>query len=118
MCGRKLGRINTMNSKTIRILEEIERPTLACGFDRQTEILQAIGSLLKEYKKQEGITNEIKEYANWEIEHYTEDIADYIDDDRVGNARFIGELQENREHWKDIMRIINNEETYIDYKNY
>lgn len=65
--------------------------------------------------------DEIKEYANWHIGHLTEDILDYIDDQRecgVDNESLIGELKEEREHWKDIIRILNNEETYIDYKSY
>ena len=61
---------------------------------------------------------EIKEYVNWHIEHLTEDIADYIDDGKERNKYIIGELKEQREHWKDILRIINNEKTYIDYKNH
>lgn len=61
---------------------------------------------------------EIKEYANWHIESLTETILDYIDDDKVGNADYIGELKEQREHWRDIIRIMNNEKTYIDYKNW
>lgn len=61
---------------------------------------------------------ELEEYANWHIEHLTEDIADYIDDDKKGNASIIGEFKEEREHWRDILRIMNNEKTYIDYKNY
>lgn len=57
----------------------------------------------------------IKEYANNEIESATEDIADYIDDDREGNKDIIGELKEWREHWEDIIRIMNNEKTYMDW---
>lgn len=60
----------------------------------------------------------IKQCANWHIEHLTETILDYIDDDRIGNAHYIGELKEQREHWKDVIRIMNNEKTYIDYNDY
>ena len=66
----------------------------------------------------EEIIKEIQEYANWHIVHTTEVIKDYIDDDKIGNKNIIGELKEEREHWKDIIRIMNNEKTYIDYKNY
>lgn len=62
--------------------------------------------------------SQIEEYANWHIEHLSEDIKDYIDDDKIGNASIIGEFKEEREHWKDIIRILNKEKTYIDYKNY
>ena len=60
---------------------------------------------------------EIRNYAQWHIDCLTETILDYMDDDKVANADYIGELKEQREHWKDILRIMNNEKTYIDYKN-
>lgn len=64
------------------------------------------------------VLDEINEYANWHIEHLTESIADYIDDDKEGNKYIIGDLKEQRECWKDIIRILNNKETYIYYKSY
>ena len=70
------------------------------------------------YIKQKEKIKELEEYSNWHIEHLTEDIADFIEDDRRGNASLIGELKEEREYWLDIKRIIRNEKTYIDYKNY
>ena len=76
----------------------------------------------KEHKEENGRLRdrikELEEIANWHIEHLTEDIADYIDDDKVGNASIIGDFKEEREHWRDINRILNNKKTYIDYKNY
>lgn len=69
-----------------------------------------------EYFEEKEKNKELEEYVNWHIEHLTEDIADYIDDDRKANANLIEELKEEREHWKDIIRILNNEKTYIDYK--
>ena len=80
--------------------------------------LDMIQGLLDLYNKEKEKNKKLEEYANWHIEHLTEDIADYIDDDRKGNASIIGEFKEEREHWKDIIRIMNNEETYKDYKNY
>ena len=80
--------------------------------------VNVLQGLLDLYNKEKEKNKELQEYANWHIEHLTEDIADYIDDDRKGNASIIGEFKEEREHWKDIIRIINNEKTYIDYKNY
>ena len=82
--------------------------------DEDCYLIQAIDLYNKEKEK----NKELEEYANWHIEHLTEDIADFIDDDRIANASLIGELKEEREHWKDIIRISNNEKTYIDYKNY
>ena len=67
-------------------------------------------------KQQKEIEN-IKQYAEWHISHLTEDIKDYIDDDKNGNADIIAELEEQREHWKDIIRITKNEKIYIDYKD-
>lgn len=68
-----------------------------------------------ELEKKDKIIASIKEYAQQEINFATEDIEDYIDDDREGNKDIIGELKEWREHWKDIIRIMNNEKTYMDY---
>ena len=70
----------------------------------------------EEIEKKDKIINSIKEYAQQEIDFATEDIEDYIDDDREGNKDIIGELKEWREHWKDIIRIMNNEKTYIDFE--
>lgn len=67
------------------------------------------------------IINRIKEYSHQEIVRYTESIKDYIDDDKEGNKHIIGELKEEREHWKDIERIIqnkSNEELYMNYWEY
>lgn len=60
------------------------------------------------------ILNDIKNYAQWHIDTLTEDIADYIDDDKEGNKHIIGELKEEREHWKDIIRITENKKLYMD----
>lgn len=76
----------------------------------------AIGTLLNLLEKKDKIIDSIKEYAQQEIDFATEDIKDYIDDDREGNKDIIGELKEWREHWKDIIRIMNNEKTYIDFE--
>lgn len=72
--------------------------------------------LKTELEKKDKIINSIKEYTQQEIDFATEDIEDYIDDDREGNKDIIGELKEWREHWKDIIRIMNNEKTYIDFE--
>ena len=95
------------------------RLNVESDFDRFCEEeCRAIEGLIDLYNKEKEKNKELEEYANWHIEHLTEDIADYIDDDRKANASLIGELKEEREHWKDIIRISNNEKTYIDYKNY
>ena len=90
----------------------------------KSKVEEKIGEIQKEYeetlktelKKKDKIIDSIKEYAQQEIDFATEDIKDYIDDDREGNKDIIGELKEWREHWKDIIRIMNNEKTYIDFE--
>ena len=77
---------------------------------------EAIETVLNLLEKKDKIIDSIKEYAQQEIDFATEDIEDYIDDDREGNKDIIGELKEWREHWKDIIRIMNNEKTYIDFE--
>lgn len=80
------------------------------------DLMYKIKKQQKELEKKDKIINSIKEYAQQEIDFATEDIEDYIDDDREGNKDIIGELKEWREHWKDIIRIMNNEKTYIDFE--
>lgn len=81
-----------------------------------TKNSNAIEIVLNLLEEKDKIINSIKEYAQQEIDFATEDIEDYIDDDREGNKDIIGELKEWREHWKDIIRIMNNEKTYIDFE--
>lgn len=70
-------------------------------------------------KQKEKILRKIDKYVQSEIECYTENIRDYIDDDRIGNADIIGELKEEREHWRDILRIIEGEsELYMNWDKY
>lgn len=67
------------------------------------------------------IIERIKEYVHQEIVSRTEDIRDYIDDDKEGNKDIIGQLKEEREHWKDIERIIEgkgNDELYMNWWRY
>lgn len=61
----------------------------------------------------DNIIFEISKCANWHINHITETIKDYIDDDKIKNASFIGELKEEREQWRDIIRIIDNEKLIL-----
>lgn len=63
----------------------------------------------------------IKEYAHQEIVHCTETIKDYIDDDKEGNKHYIEELKEEREHWRDIEKILQNKpkkELYMNWWKY
>ena len=75
-------------------------------------------SLIKEQQEREEL---IKEYVHQEIVHYTETIEDYEDDDKKENKDYIGQLKEEREHWKDIEKILQNkpkEELYMNWWRY
>lgn len=67
------------------------------------------------------IIERVKIYIHQEIMSLTETIEDYTDDDKEGNKHYIGELKEEREHWKDIERILegkSNEELYMNWWKY
>ena len=85
------------------------------------ELSQAIDTVLSLIKEQQQEIDLIKEYTHQEISHYTETIKDFIDDDKEGNNHYIGELKEEREHWRDIERILQNkpkEELYMNWWKY
>ena len=82
------------------------------------ELSQAIDTVLSLIKEQQEREELIKEYVHQEIVHYTETIEDYEDDDKEGNKHYIEELKEDREHWKDIEKILQNkpkEELYMNW---
>ena len=84
-------------------------------------LLNLIQKQEKEINKLNKVIDRIKEYTHQEIVSRSEDIRDYLDDDKEKNKNFIGELKEEREHWKDIERIINlkeNEELYMNWWEY
>ena len=63
----------------------------------------------------------LEEYIHQEIVSLTEDIKDYIDDDKEGNRDIITSLKEEREHWRDLERIIEgkpNDELYMNWWKY
>ena len=85
------------------------------------EFMDAIDTVLSLIKEQQEREELIKEYVHQEIVNYTETIRDYIDDDKEGNKDYIGELKEDREHWKDIEKILQNkpkEELYMNWWRY
>ena len=114
--------------KAIELLERIKKGIIADTKapninirNIATEKVQAIDTVLNLVKKQQEQLETIKEYTHQEIVHYTEDIRDYIDDDKEGNKHIIGELKEDREHWKDIEKILQNkpkEELYMNWWRY
>ena len=82
---------------------------------------KAIDTVLSIIKEQQEREELIKEYVHQEIVHYTETIEDYEDDDKKENKHYIGELKEEREHWKDIEKILQNkpkEELYMNWWKY
>lgn len=84
-----------------------------------TKQIKNLKELVEEYNNELGnqvdIIEAIKKYVDEEISSYTETIKDYMDDDKIGNKDIIGELKEQREHWKDIIRIMNKEKTYMEW---
>lgn len=78
-------------------------------------VLDKIKKQQSELEKKDKIIKWIKDYAQQEVDFRTEDIKDYINDDKEKNKNIIEELKEEREHWKDIIRIINNEKTYMEF---
>ena len=105
--------------KAIKNLENLSEFGLSATLN-QTD-LDKMDIILKLIKKQQEQLELIKEYAHQEIVNYTETIRDYIDDDKEGNKDYIGELKEDREHWKDIEKILQNkpkEELYMNWWRY
>lgn len=82
--------------------------------------IEVMAETLLEYEtkleEKDKIINKIKEYEQWHIDHTTESIIDYIDDDKIVNKDIIAELKEEREWHRDVLRIINNEEIYIKWE--
>lgn len=105
--------------EAIEMLEDIENNTWTTKYIMSSDSKKAetVLNMLKEKDRQIDL---IKEYAHQEIEHYTENIEDYMDDDKEGNKNYIKELKEKREHWKDIERILKNkpEELYMNWWKY
>lgn len=105
--------------KAIKNLENLSKFGLSATLN-QTD-LDKMDIILKLIKKQQEQLELIKEYAHQEIVNYTEAIRDYIDDDKEENKNHIGELKEDREHWKDIEKILQNkskEELYMNWWRY
>lgn len=84
---------------------------LDCLLDEIDKRERKIKKQQTELKKKDKIIEWIKDYVQQEIDFRTEDIEDYIDDGRKENENII----EEREHWKDILRIMNNEKTYMEF---
>lgn len=84
---------------------------LDCLLDEIDKRERKIKKQQTELKKKDKIIEWIKDYVQQEIDFRTENIEDYTDDGRKENENII----EEREHWKDILRIMNNEKTYMEF---
>ena len=112
--------------KAIEKLKKIKKDTKIaneCGLSNNDfkEEIKVYDTVLNLITKQQEQLETIKEYTHQEIVSYTETIRDYIDDDKEGNKHIIGELKEEREHWKDIEKILQNkpkEELYMNWWRY
>lgn len=97
----------------------LDRETLK---NQENENLEALHRAYnEEISKKDKQIDLIKEYVHQEIAHCTETIKDYIDDDKEGNKHYIKELKEEREHWRDIEKILQNkqkEELYMNWWRY
>lgn len=82
------------------------------------ELEKQINIVLDLIDRLTNIINKINIYTHQEIVHYTEDIRDYIDDNKIKNLRYIQELKELREQWKDIEKIIQNKPNKQLYMNW
>ena len=110
--------IEICKEKIIEPFYNFPNPTSIELKDTDVEAIDTVLSLIKEQQEREEL---IKEYVHQEIVSYTETIIDYIDDDKEGNKDYIGELKEDREHWKDIEKILQNkpkEELYMNWWRY
>lgn len=111
--------INRLKNNSVVLTKKMKDVKTALTVEQFNDlgtVFNLVTNLETEIEKKDKIINSIKEYAQQEIDFATEDIEDYIDDDREGNKDIIGELKEWREHWKDIIRIMNNEKTYMDFE--
>lgn len=122
----KQGKYNLANDiKTVLNMlkekdKEINRKSstikaLQCALHERTEERDRKDYIIARQKKQIDL---IKEYVHQEVVHYTESISDYIDDSKEENRHIIGELKEEREHWKDIDKILQNKEKDELYMNW
>lgn len=113
-----LDKLETHCRKVSKIERGIEHKVVLELLDRYYQYQKELKNKNDRITKQQEQLDLIKEYAHQEIVSYTESIRDYIDDDKEGNKDYIGELKEERQHWKDIEKILQNkpkEELYMNW---
>ena len=118
MTNEQREAIEICKEKIIESFYDFPNPTSIELKDTDVEAIEIVLSLIKEQQEEMEL---IKEYVHQEIVHYTETIKDYKDDDKEGNKHYIEELKEEREHWRDIEKILQNkpkEELYMNWWRY
>ena len=118
MTNEQREAIEICKEKIIESFYDFPNPTSIELKDTDVEAIEIVLSLIKEQQEREEL---IKEYVHQEIVHYTETIEDYEDDNKKENKHYIEELKEEREHWKDIEKILQNkpkEELYMNWWRY
>lgn len=73
------------------------------------EVQESYVKIKKENEKLNKQLELIKEYATWHVERCIDDIKDYIDDDKLGNKDIIANCKEDREHWRDVVKLCNHD---------
>lgn len=87
----------------------------------ELEDLKAIEDVLRLIDKLEKENGNGKWYIHQMIVRISEDIEDYVDDDKVGNKDIIGALKETRKQWLDVEKLLNGESKdnlYNDWRKY
>lgn len=113
-----LDKLETHCRKAVNFEKGIGYKVILELLDRYYQYQKELQDKNKKIKKQQEQLEKIKEYVHQEIVSYTETIRDYIDDDKEGNKHYIGELKEDREHWKDIEKILQNKPKKELYMNW
>jgi hypothetical protein len=94
--------------EALKQLEQLNYDWQTEGLDckiNQTDI-NAINTIVNELNKNISIVDNIKKYVEWHINNCTDSIEDYMDDDKIGNKDIIDDLKEEREHWRDVVRLM------------
>lgn len=64
--------------------------------------------LRNEKKESEKIISNVKEYATWYVDDITDSIKNCVDDNGTRNKNNVNKLKQDREHWKDVIKLCNN----------
>lgn len=99
-----------------KLLNGASKETYGFAPEEIRQILRWYEVLQQENQSLKDRIEKVETYVNWHIEAISNDIEDYLDDDPIENKHIIGEFKEDREHWKDVKKIINNQnDLYMDF---